>query len=100
MYSRYQTPSKDTGILFPLLESWNPMTQVATIAADVSKRRVLCRISLQVLKRRFGASEDAPMECVALHRSVIQEAARCLIETECFEEDGSVVIDGESFHSP
>ena len=41
---------------------------------------------------KFGASEDAPMLSVAEHRTAIQEAARKLIESEAFEEDGSVLI--------
>jgi hypothetical protein len=86
------TAEKGTGISFPKLESWNALSRVATIAATVNKRRVLCRISLQILQDKFGASETEPMRTVAEHRMVIQEAAQNLIEREAFEEDGSVLI--------
>ena len=68
------------------------MTKVATVAAEVNKKRVLCRISLEILRNKFGASEEEPMRSVALHRTAIQEAARKLIENEVYEEDGSVLI--------
>ena len=84
--------SDDDTVTFPLLESWNPMTKVATVAAQVSGRRVLCRISLDVLKKKFRASPDEPMKAVANNRSAIQAAARELIENKSFEEDGSIVI--------
>ncbi|AKH21469.1 DUF1488 domain-containing protein [Sedimenticola thiotaurini] len=86
------TPTGDTVITFPRLECWNAKTKVATVAADVNKRRVLCRIPLTLLRERFGATPEEPMQAVTTHRLVIQEAARRLIETESFEEDGSVLI--------
>ena len=79
-------------ILFPRLECWNTITKVATVAADVDKNRVLCRISLKVLRDQFDASAETPMQSVAQHRMVIQEAARMLIENGAYEEDGSVLI--------
>jgi len=75
-----------------MLECWNPMTNVATVAAEVNKKRVLCRISLAILRDKFGASDEEPMRSVAKHRTAIQEAARTLIENEVYEEDGSVLI--------
>ena len=77
---------------FPMLESWNALTKVATIAAKVDSKRVLCRISLEILRDKFGASEEEPMQFVAQHRTAIQEAARNLIENEAYEEDGSILI--------
>jgi hypothetical protein len=68
------------------------MTKVATVAAEVSKKRVLCRISLEILRDKFGASEEDPMRSVVQHRTAIQEAARRLIENEVYEEDGSILI--------
>jgi len=82
----------NTVISFPKLESWNLLTEVATIAAQVNKKRVLCRISLEILREKFGDLEEEPMRSVALHRKDIQEAARKLIESEQYEEDGSVII--------
>lgn len=84
----------NTGIQFPRLECWNPMTKVATVAADVNKQRVLCKISLEVLRDKFGASEDAPMRSVVKHRTAIQDAARKLIERAAYEADGTVLIRG------
>ncbi len=75
-----------------MLECWNPMTKVATIAAQVDQRRVLCRISMEVLQKKFHASADAPMRAVAENRSVLQAKARMLIENKAFEEDGSIII--------
>jgi hypothetical protein len=82
----------DTVISFPRLECWNNTAKVATVAAGVNKKRVLCRISLEILRDKFGASEEEPMRSVAQHRMAIQEAARKLIENEVYEEDGSILI--------
>ena len=82
----------DNEISFPLLESWNPMTNVATIAAQVGGKRVLCRISLEVLKKKFRASASEPMQSVSKNRARIRSAARMLIERESYEEDGSILI--------
>ena len=90
--TRHRTPSANTGITFPLLECWNPMTKVATIAADVNKKRVLCRVSLDVLKKKYQARVDEPMRAITEHREEIQAAARRLIEIEAFEDDGSITI--------
>jgi hypothetical protein len=79
-------------ILFPRLECWNTTSNVATIAADVDKTRVLCRISLAILREQFGPSEMEPMKFVAQHRVAIQEAARRLIENGVYEKDGSILI--------
>ena len=79
-------------ISFPKLECWNPMTKVATVAAEVNKKRVLCRISLEILRDKFGASVEEPKQSIAQHRTAIQEAARKLIENEVYGEDGSVLI--------
>lgn len=82
-------------ISFPRLECWNNTTKMATLAAEVDKKRVLCRISLESLRDKFGvsASEDELMRSVAEHRAAIQEAARDLIERNIYEEDGSVLIE-------
>ena len=91
--TRHKTSSSgETEITFPMLECWNPMTKVATIAAQVDQKRVLCRISIEVLQKKFRASEEEPMRAVAENRSVLQEKARILIERKAFEEDGSIII--------
>ncbi|MGR8952264.1 MAG: DUF1488 domain-containing protein [Gammaproteobacteria bacterium] len=79
-------------ISFPRLESWNNMTKTATIVAQVDKKRVLCRISYESLRIKFGASDDKIMQSVVKHRSDIQVAARNLIEGDYYQEDGSVLI--------
>ena len=84
-------------ISFPMLECWNTTTEVATVAAETNKRRVLCRISLKSLRDKFGASEEEPMHSVARHRAAIQDAARRLIENEIYEEDGSILIRARDF---
>jgi hypothetical protein len=89
---RRSASDEDNTVSFPRLESWNPMTKVATIAAEVNKRRILCRISLDVLRKKFKASPDEPMVAVAENRLVLQDAARKLIESKAFEEDGSIII--------
>ncbi len=91
--TRHKTPSSDESeISFPLLECWNPMTKMASIAAQVDQRRVLCKISMEVLQKKFHASADEPMRAVAENRSVLQAKARMLIENDAFEEDGSIII--------
>ncbi|GMQ75425.1 MAG: hypothetical protein BMS9Abin01_0675 [Gammaproteobacteria bacterium] len=75
-----------------MLECWNPMTKVASIAAQVDQRRVLCKISMEVLQKKFQASADEPMRAVAENRSLLQAKARILIENEAFEEDGSILL--------
>ena len=75
-------------ISFPRLECWNTTS------------RVLCRVSLDILRDQFGASEEGPMQFVAQHRTAIQEAARTLIENGVFEEDGSILIRACDFPEP
>ena len=89
-HRRQQTDDSD--ISFPPLESWNPLTKVATIAAQVGGKRVLCRISMEVLKKRFRASASEPMQSVSKNRELIRDAARKLIESNAYEENGSILI--------
>lgn len=84
--------SNERIISFPLLECWNPLTKVATLAAEVNKNRVLCRISFDVLRRKFRASKDNPMQSVAENRDSIRAAAKRLIESKSYEEDGSIIV--------
>jgi Protein of unknown function (DUF1488) len=79
-------------ISFPRLESWNDTTKTVTIVAEVDKKRVLCRISSESLKVKFGATDDNLMQSVVQHRVAIQEAATRLIERDGYEADGSVLI--------
>ena len=91
--TRHKTSTSDESeISFPMLECWNPMTKVASIAAQVDQRRVLCKISMEVLQKKFRASADEPMRAVAENRAILQAKARILIEAEAFEEDGSILL--------
>ena len=93
--SNNRNSSKNDGkITFPKLECWNPMTNVATIAAQVSDRRVLCRVSMAVLRDKFSASEEEPMVAVTENRIVLEAAAKALIEKKAFELDGNIIIRG------
>ena len=83
----------ETGkITFPILQCWNPITKVATIAAQVDGKRVSCRISYAALRKKFHALEELPMLAIVENRPVIEIAARKLIESKAYEEDGSIVI--------
>ena len=62
------------------------------LAAQVDQRRVLCKITMEVLQKVFQASVDHPMRAVAENRAVLQAKARILIEAEAFEEDGSILL--------
>lgn len=68
------------------------MTSMATIAADIDGRRVLCRISSADLRKKYRESIDEPMQLVREYRSELETAAKALIENESFEQDGSIVI--------
>ncbi len=70
------------------------MTKVASVAAEVDGRRVLCRIAFDVLHEKFDASAEEPMRAVADNRLTIEAAARSLIEKLAYEEDGSIIIRG------
>lgn len=89
----YSSHKKDDGsISFPPLQCWNPITQVATIAAQVSGRRVSCRIGIEDLTQRFATTHAGPMQAITKHRAAIEQAARTLIESNRFEPDGSITI--------
>jgi len=91
--STYRNNTLEIGkITFPLLQCWNPMTKVATIAAQVDGKRVSCRISYAALQKKFNTSADLPMKAVTENRAVIEIAARKLIENRVYEADGSIVI--------
>ncbi len=67
---------------------------MATIAVNVNKNRVLCRISLKILRDKFGASDKEPMRSVEKNRTAIQDAARKRINNAAYEKDGSILIRG------
>ena len=79
-------------ITFPLLQCWNPMTNVVTIAAQVNGERVLCKISSTNLHAIFPESALDPMEIVSANRSQIENAALRLIQSNSFDPDGFIII--------
>ena len=91
------TPHKTKGfdnnkISFPKLESWNPLHEVATIAVQVDKQRVLCRISKEVLILISKDNDTDPMVILSENRSLFESKARALIEGKRYEKDGSIKI--------
>jgi hypothetical protein len=91
--STYPLNKTDDGsISFPALQCLNPVTNVATIAADVSGRRVSCRIKINDLRKRFHIFVDEPMQSVTNYRVEIESAARKLIDKMDYEDDGSIMI--------
>lgn len=69
------------------------MTKVATIAADLDGKRILCRISSKDLQKKYHASVEDSMRIVKEHHLELEAAACLLIEKEDFEEDGSILIE-------
>ena len=82
----------DGSISFPHLQCWNPVTKVATIAAEVGGRRVSCRIKIDDLRKKFHIFPDEPMQSVTNYRVEIESAARKLIDKMDYEDDGSIMI--------
>jgi hypothetical protein len=83
----------DGSISFPALQCWNPVTRVATIAAQFSGRRVSCRIRIEDLRKKFHIFPDEPMQSITNYRTEIETAVRKLIEKNEFEDDGSIMVD-------
>jgi hypothetical protein len=90
IHKQYKTG--DESISFPSQQCWNPITKVATIAAQYSGRRVSCRIKVNDLRKKFNFFPDQPMQLVTDYRTEIENAARQLIEKNNFEDDGSIMI--------
>ena len=84
--------SDDGNISFPAMQCWDPSKEIATIAAQLNGERILCRIPMIVLKKKFHIFAEEPIKVIIEHRAKIEAAARKLIEEKAFEEDGSVNI--------
>jgi len=82
----------DESITFPKLQCWNPITEMATIAAEYKGKRISCRIKIIDLRKKFHNFPDQPMQLVTIYRAEIESAARKLIEKNAFLEDGSIII--------
>ncbi len=91
--------SDKEGVSFPALQCWNPVTEVATIAAEAFGRRISCRISISELSKKFQVSSENPMQAITDNRRQIESAAKRLIENKEFEEDGSIVINSQALQS-
>lgn len=87
-----KSPHNGEEISFPRLESWNPMSKTGTVAVQVSKKRVLCRISLKILQMKFRATVENPLQAMKENRLVIEEAIKKLIEQGRYQADGSIII--------
>ncbi len=82
----------DGSISFPPLQCWNPVTKVATIAAQFNGERVSCRVNIDDLGKKFHTFPDEPMQSITNYRTEIENAARKMIENNNFEDDGSIMI--------
>lgn len=87
-----QKKTGDGSISFPGLHSWNPVTEVITIAAQVSGNRVSCRIDFADIESKFKEVSEEPLIAVKTYRNEIESAARKLIENNNYEKDGSILI--------
>ena len=87
-----QKKADDGSITFPGLHCWNPETEVATIAAQVSGRRVSCRISMVDIKTNFQELSETPLKTITKYRKELEIAAKILIKNKSFEKDGSIKI--------
>ena len=88
-----QKNAGDGRISFPTLHCWNPETEIITIAAQVSGKRVSCRIAYADIKTKYPVVADTPLETVIKYRKEIETAAKELIENKKYEKDGSIKID-------
>ena len=82
----------DESVTFPNLQCWNPLTEIATIAAQYRGRRVSCRVKINDLKKKYHFFPDLPMQLVTKYRKEIETAARKLIDKKEFQDDGSILI--------
>ena len=91
-YAQSPKAVKDKSITFPALQSWNPVTEFVTIAAEVHGKRVLCRIDSQDLIKKYQGSKEEPMAIVSQYRGEIEQAARKMIDDKSYQDDGSILI--------
>ena len=87
----YGITDKD-GLSFPALHSLNPVTNVATIVAQLKGERILCRVKIDDLRKKFRVFQGDPMQIVKHNRADIENASKKLIESRQFKSDGSVMI--------
>ena len=82
----------DGSISFPHQQSWNPVTNVATIVAQVSGVRVSCRVKIEDLIKKYHIPPEEPMISVTNHRDELENAVRKRVEEKDYEDDGSIMI--------
>jgi hypothetical protein len=88
-----QKKTDDGSISFPGgLHSWNPVTEVITIAAQVSGNRVSCKIDFADIESKFKEVSEEPLIAAKTYHKEIESAARRLIENKSYEKDGSIMI--------
>ena len=68
------------------------MSKTGTVAVQVSKKRVLCRISLEILQNKFRANVENPLQAMKENRLAIESAIKKLVEKGHYQVDGSIVI--------
>jgi len=91
MTNTYKKSDK-SAITFPNQQCWNPDTGIATIAVQVGSKRILCRIAMSVLKKKYRISSNEPMHNITQYRASIEAAAKMKIEDQVYEDDGSITI--------
>ena len=70
---------------------------MATIVAEIDRKRILCRVKAEVLSKKFQIIHENPMLTVAKHKDDIEKVIRNLISRMRFEEDGSILIRYDDF---
>jgi hypothetical protein len=89
----YRNPSRQSkDLYFPRLESWNPVSKTGTVAVQVNKKRVLCRISFELLQKKFRATVENPLQAMKDNRTAIEAAIQKLVEKGNYQADGSIII--------
>lgn len=89
-----RTPGKTDkdSLSFPALHSLNPVTNVATIVAQLKGERILCRVKIDDLRKKYRIFQGDPMQIIKNNRTEIENAAEKLIESRQLKSDGSVMI--------
>jgi hypothetical protein len=68
------------------------MSKTGTIAVQINKKRVLCRISFEILQKKFRATAENPLQAMKENRVAIETAIRKLVDKSSYQADGSIII--------
>ena len=94
-------PGADSSAAEP---STQPLLRVSNLVKEFPIRRgvffkkqvgavhAISDISFDVRRKKFRATKADPMRAVAENRDSIRAAAKRLIESKAFEDDGSIVV--------